>query len=636
MTRHLLVGTAGHVDHGKTKLLEALTGIDCDRLAEEKARGITIDLGFAHLFAADVDLGFVDVPGHERFLHNALAGLGGIRAMLLVVAADEGVKPQTREHLAICELLEIPRALVAITKVDRVDEAARAAARAAVAALLAPTRFAAAPVHLTSSASGEGIDELRQALLALARDFAEDAPSDAPARLPVDRAFVLRGLGVVVTGTLASGRIAAGDTLAIEPGGETLRVRGIEVHGRPRSEAVTGERAALQLGGVELAALRRGLTLATPGAFTVSSTIAVRLTVLENAPPLRQAREVRVHLFSSDVAARLRPLGRREIDPGETGLVELRLAEPLVARRGDRVILRELSPEQTMGGGVVLDPAWRRRRGGALAPALGRLSGGDSDALLLWTEERGEAGASAAELAPRLGWPMERAAQGLTELASEHRLLALPAAGARAQRWVSPQAYLRVAERARRALGEHFRADRLSRGLPRAELVHRSIPEAAAGLAEVYLGWLRVQGVIAADEDRFTLPGRATPVSEEESALAQAVVRRFEAGGLAPPSPGELQQALNAKPQILEGVVRYLVSRGRLVRLPGGLILAASAMARLRQDLLDTGWERFSVAQFKDRFALTRKWAIPLLEQLDSSGVTKRIGDERMVVRARG
>ncbi len=636
MARHLLVGTAGHVDHGKTKLLEALTGIDCDRLAEEKARGITIDLGFAHLFAEGVELGFVDVPGHERFLHNALAGLGGIRAMLLVVAADESVMPQTREHLAICELLEIPHALVAITKVDRADQDTRGAARAEVAALLAGTRFANAPVHMTSSTSGEGIDELRQALLALARELGDAVAATAPARLPIDRAFVLRGLGVVVTGTLASGRIDAGDTLAVEPGGATLRVRGIQVHGRSRGEAVTGERAALQLGGVELDVLRRGMTLATAGAFTVSSTLAVRLALLPEAPPLRQTRGVRVHLFSSEVAARLRPLGRDEIAPGETGMAELRLAEPLVARRGDRVIVRELTPEQTIGGGVVLDPAWRRRRGGALAPALERLSGRDDDAILLWTEERGETGAAASELAPRLGWPVERAAEKLADLARDHRLLAIPSAGSRATRWVSPQAYLRVAERARRALTEHFRADRLSRGLPRAELVHRAIPEPAANLADVYLGWLQLQGVVAPDDDRYTLPGRAAPVSQEESALAQAVVRRFEAGGLTPPSPGELRQALNAKPQILEGVMRYLVSRGRLVRLPGGLILAASAMTRLRQDLLDTGWERFSVAQFKDRFGLSRKWAIPLLEQLDSAGATKRIGDERMVVRTRG
>jgi selenocysteine-specific elongation factor len=632
---HLLIGTAGHVDHGKTRLVEALTGIDCDRLAEEKARGITIDLGFAHLFTPTVDLGFVDVPGHERFLHNALAGMGGIRAMLLVVAADEGVMPQTREHLAICGLLGIREGVVAITKTDRVDDERQARVMAEVKALLAPTPLASAPVLLTSAQTGRGVDTLRATLVAMCERLGAPLAADGPARLPIDRAFVMRGLGVVVTGTLAAGRVAVGDALAVLPGDRLLRVRGAQVHGRVREEAVAGERAALQLGGVESGELRRGMTLVTPQAFAPASTLCVSVTLLADAPPLEAPLTVRAHLFASESPGVLRPLGAARIAPGGSGLAELRLSEPLVAARGDRLILRRLTPESTLGGAVVLDPLWRRRRGGALGPVLARLAGSDDDALLGWVEERGESGASAAELAPRLGWESPRVESRLAALAAEHRLLAVPASGARSPRWLAPQAYLRVAERTRRALAEHFRGDRLSLGIPRAELVHRAVPATAASLGDVYLGWMKLQGFIEMAGDRVTLPGRAAPVSEEESALAQAVVRRFETGGLAPPSPSELQQALNAKPQILEGVVRYLVDRGRLVRLPGGLILAAAAVTRMREDLLTSGWERFNVAQFKDRFHLTRKWAIPLLEHLDSIGATRRMGEERQIVRPR-
>ncbi len=543
--------------------------------------------------------------------------------------------PQTREHLAICSLLGIRAGVVALTKADRVDGERLAAVEREVRELLAPTPFAQAPLIVTSSATGMGIDALRATLVELAERLGEAPADDGPARLPIDRAFVLRGLGAVVTGTLAGGRIAAGDTLALLPSGDSARVRGLEVHGRSRADAAAGERVALQLGGVEISQLRRGMTLVTPGAYALASTLCVRLTLLAEAPALGASRPVRVHLFSSETPGTLRPLAGESIAPGATALAELRLAEPLVAARGDRLILRELSPESTLGGAEVLDPLWRRRRGAALAPALRRLEGATAEAILGWVEERGESGASAGELAPRLGWSSDRVASELAGLAREHRLLGVPASGARPARWLAPPAYLRVAERARKALAEHFRGDRLSLGLPRAELVHRAIPAAAAALADTYLGWLQLQGLIEIAGDRVSLPGRAAPVSQEESALAQAVVRRFEAAGLAPPSPSELQQALQAKPQILEGVVRYLVDRGRLVRLPGGLILAAAAVARLREDLLASGWDRFTVAQFKERFQLTRKWAIPLLEHLDSTGATRRLGEERQIVRPR-
>src|SRR3954449_12879903 len=350
--QRVIVGTAGHIDHGKTSLVLALTGIDCDRWAEEKARGITIDLGFAHLTEGDLQLGFVDVPGHERFLHNALAGLGGIRIMLLVVAADEGVKPQTREHLAVCSLLGIPAGLVVLTKTDLVSSDLLELAQLEVEELLAPTPFAGSPVLPVSSTTGEGIPELKTALLDLSVKNAMPDEPDRPARLPVDRAFHLKGLGVVVTGTLASGSVRPGDTLELLPKGERVRVRSIQVHGQPRERADAGERTSLQLTGVALEDLTRGMQLGLPEAFEATTSLLGRFTLLPDAPaPVRGFVPVRLHLYASEVLGRMRPLatdkGADGIAPGETGVVEIRLEGAVSAVRGDRFVIRRPSPPAT-------------------------------------------------------------------------------------------------------------------------------------------------------------------------------------------------------------------------------------------------------------------------------------------------
>ncbi|HKH47486.1 MAG TPA: selenocysteine-specific translation elongation factor [Thermoanaerobaculia bacterium] len=636
--RRAIVGTAGHIDHGKTSLVLALTGIDCDRWAEEKARGITIDLGFAYLIEGDLQIGFVDVPGHERFLHNALAGLGGIRVMLLVVAGDEGVKPQTREHLAVCSLLGIPSALVALTKVDLVSSDLLELAQLEMEELLAGTPFAGAPILPVSSTTGQGIPELKAALVDLASRHAMPSDPDRPARLPVDRAFHLKGLGVVVTGTLASGTIRPGDTLEVLPHAkdrdDRVRVRSIQVHGQPREQAEAGERTSLQLTGVALEDLTRGLQIGTPGAFESTTSLLGRFTLLADAPaPLRGFVPVRLHLYASEVIGRMRPLAEGGLAPGETGPVEVRLEAPVTAVRGDRFIIRRPSPPVTLGGGEILDPRWRRHRGTTLTTALTALAGDLRSSLLFWVQEAGERGADAAELAGRLGVPAARVATDLRPLTKAQKLLEVTVG--QTTRWIAPAAVQRATERARRVLKEYFQKHRLAEAMPKAEAVRRILRGRAADLAPVYLSWLEAQKVLAVHGDQVSLPGRSAQLTGEESKLSAAVLERFDKAGLTPPAPSELQQELSAKPQILDGVVRHLVARGELLRLPSGLILAASAVVRLRRDLLSTPWERFSVADFKDRYGLSRKWAIPLLEHLDSTGATRRMGDDRMVVRER-
>ncbi|MEA2695215.1 MAG: selenocysteine-specific elongation factor [Acidobacteriota bacterium] len=641
MPARVIVGTAGHIDHGKTSLVLALTGIDCDRWAEEKARGITIDIGFAHLTEGDLQVGFVDVPGHERFLHNALAGLGGIRVMLLVVAADEGVKPQTREHLAVCSLLGIPAGLVALTKADRVTPDLLELAQLEVEELLAGTPFARSAVLPVSSTTGEGLPLFKEALFQIARQVGgkRDAAS-RPARLPLDRAFHLKGLGAVVTGTLVSGTIKTGDTLEILPRGGTARVRSIQVHGEPREAARAGERTSLQVTGIPLEELHRGLELVTPGAFLATTRLAARFTLLPGAPaPLSGSVPVRLHLFASEAVGRMRPLGipgspETAIEPGESGLVEIRLAAPVVAVRGDRFVVRRPSPATTLGGGEILDPLWRRPRGTALEPAVTALQGDLRAILGLWVTGAGERGAEAPELARRLGVAPAGVTADLAALAAEGRLLEVPEGTGHGRRFVHPAAYQRLVERARRVLKEYFQKDRMAVGMPKAEAVRRILRGKAADLSDVYLAWLEAQKVLAVRGDQVVLPGRGSELTAEESSLAAAVLERFQKAGLTPPGPTDLQTDLKTKPQILDGVVRHLVARGQLVRLPAGLVLAASALTDLRRALRETAWERFSVADFKDRFGLSRKWAIPLLEHLDSTGATKRMGDERMVVRS--
>ncbi|HEV7843378.1 MAG TPA: selenocysteine-specific translation elongation factor, partial [Pyrinomonadaceae bacterium] len=362
--RSVIVGTAGHIDHGKTALVRALTGVDADRLPEEKRRGITIDLGFAELDLIDVRASFVDVPGHERFVKNMLAGAHGIDLVALVIAADEGVMPQTREHFDICRLLDVKSGLVVITKADAVDEELLQLVEIEAIELVKNSFLENAPILIVSSRTGAGIEELKSGLRAAALNVPVRS-SEWSARLPVDRAFTMRGFGAVVTGTLVAGEIAEGDELELLPVGKQVRVRGIQVHGKTVARAEAGQRTAINLGGVETGEIERGMVLAPVGRQRPTQIINARLKVLESAPrALRTRSRVRVHLGTAEVLARVRVLDETgTIEPGREGFAQLRLEAPVAAIAGEHFIIRSYSPSLTVAGGCVLDPLAAKHRG---------------------------------------------------------------------------------------------------------------------------------------------------------------------------------------------------------------------------------------------------------------------------------
>ncbi|MEE2775951.1 MAG: selenocysteine-specific translation elongation factor [Acidobacteriota bacterium] len=641
--RHrVIVGTAGHIDHGKTSLVEALTGIDCDRWVEEKDRGITIDLGFAHLVddvgpEGRLQIGFVDVPGHERFVHNALAGLGGIDLMMLVVAADEGIMPQTREHLDICRLLGIRGGLVALTKIDLVDDDMRELAELELTEALEPTAFGGCPILPVSSTTGEGLEGLRAVLLEHAHALeSRSEVLELPARLPIDRAFHLRGLGVLVTGTLAAGALELRGEPELSPGHKKVRIRSIQVHGEDRGGALAGERTALQLSGATLDDVPRGTQMIAEGGYTTTVSLLARMTLLDSAPDsFRGFREVRFHLYASEVLGRLRPLEPDTLEPGGTALVEIRLRAPVTAARGDRFVVRRPSPQTTMGGGTILDPAWPRHRGKRLAEAVVGLGGDRDTAVDFWVATANEAGLTAADLAARLGEPRELALASLREHHRAGRLLQLPGRGGSGDRYIAVDVVAALEKKAKKVLDDYFRRERLARGMPKAEAVRTLLPPAAVPWAETYLTWLTERSILVVEGDTVNLPGRDEQLTEEESSLAKRILAEFEAAGLTPPSPKEIRARVGSKPQIFDGVLRYLHQRKKLARLPQGLFLATSSLESLERDLAAAGWADFSVGDFKDHFSLTRKWAIPLLEYLDQKGVTRREGDRRKLITSR-
>jgi len=633
--KSVIVGTAGHIDHGKTALVKALTGIDADRLEEEKRRGITIDIGFAHLELPAPDgsrlrLGFVDVPGHERFVRNMLAGVGGIDLVLLVIAADEGIKPQTREHFDICRLLAIHRGITVLTKSDAVDAETLGVVRLEVEdfvrgsfldTTLDPAR---SPMVAVSSLTGAGLDELKSALAKVASEVtAKD--SAALARLPIDRVFTMKGFGTVVTGTLVAGTIRKEEELEVFPSGKRVRVRGVQVHGSPAEAAVAGQRTALNLAGLSTEDLARGMTLATADTFRSTSRVDALLSLLPSAKPFKDGARVHFHAYTTETIAEARLYGTKQLKPGDEQYVQFRLSEPALLLPGDRFIVRQFSPVVTIGGGLVLDasPLARKQPQYDVATFLIKMMTGSVEELLAArVGRRGTLGMPLDDVPGEMNIRREEA----TRLAAKARLVWCD------QVLVDSWTYAGAQNRALNTLRQFHDANPLVAGMSKEELRDRI--NLGPEVFDSVLGKLAEEKKLEIAGELVHLPGRGVVMKDEEAESKKIIEQAFASAGLKVPSLKEVLSSLKVDKIRAQKIVTLLLRDKVLIKISEDLVFHQRALIDLRRKIaaLKTTAPKIDVARFKDMTGVSRKYAIPLLEYLNLIRVTRRVGDERVIL----
>jgi len=634
----IIVGTAGHIDHGKTALVRALTGTDADRLPEEKQRGITIDIGFAELELEGTHFGFVDVPGHERFVKNMLAGASGIDLVLLVIAADEGVMPQTREHFEICRLLGLGRGIVVLTKSDLADEETLELARLDAEELVAGSFLESAPIVAVSSIRGSGLDELRTALAEAARSTAASPQIDRHAAfLPIDRSFTVKGFGTVVTGTLASGELREGGEIELLPEGRRLRIRGLQTHGRTVGSAHAGQRTAVNLAGIDHSEVARGQVLAAPGVLRPTQIIDSRVEMLAGSPrPLKSRQRVRVHIGTAEVLARVAVMNEAgELPPGERGDVQLRLETPVACRFGDRFILRSYSPQQTIGGGEVLDPhatrarkrdfAQRAERAALLSAAKEK----PAELVSLFVGSAVERGLTAEDVNARLG--LAAAAFG-EALGSAKGIRSL--GGVLFETSVAD----RLSAKLLKAVTEFHTREPLAAGMPREPLRETAFRRLPAEVFAAVLEELVTTKKLASERDLIRLATHRTELSPEERSVKEKLSAIYKTAGLEPP---KLDEALAAArgglaPPAARKIFEMLIRSGEVAKVTDEYYFSAASLEKLtaaiRTFAATTTDRLIDVAKFKEIAGISRKYAIPLLEHLDRTRVTRRAGDKRLVL----
>jgi len=614
--RHAILGTAGHIDHGKTELVRALTGVDTDRLREEKERGISIELGFARLdLPSGASLGIIDVPGHERFVKTMLAGAGGVDLALLVIAADEGVMPQTREHLDIIDLLGIDRGVVALTKTDLASGENVAFAREEARELMAGTSLEGAPIVAVSSVTGDGVEELRATLDEMAGLVVERS-SSGPARLPVDRVFTLEGHGTIVTGTLWSGAVAPGDTLEIYPGGGSARVRSVQVHDAPVEHALAGQRTALGLAGVPKDRLSRGDTLGAPGELTVATMLDARLRMVPDAKPIGNRTRVHFHLGTSEALARVVLLESEILKGGEDALVQVRLESPVVAERDDLFVLRSYSPVTTIAGGRVIDsdPDRHRRLREEVIESIHVLeSGSPSEVLLKQVEDAGTE-----------GLPRDAVEPGAVADAVDRGDI-VPAAGRLLTRRSADELSSRILE----ILEGEQRKDPLAWGTSAEELRGRLGKTFDRRLLEWALDRLGQEGAVFRRDDLVRAGSPEVELTPAQREAAERILSVLGRAGAAPPDTEALRDEIPGED--IEALLRLLAAEGRVVKVTTTVFYHRDVIDRIRRQVIETldAEGELSVPAFKDLVGVTRKHAIPLLEFLDREGTTIRAGNVR-------
>lgn len=633
MAKHVIVGTAGHIDHGKSALVEALTGTHPDRLEEEKLRGITIDLGYAFLDLDDVKLGFVDVPGHEKFVRNMLAGAGGIDIVLLVIAADESVMPQTREHFEICRLLGIQQGLTIITKSDLVDSETLELVKLEVEEFTRGSFLDGAPIVAVSARTGAGVNELKSELRRIAQATPQKDAS-RHARLPVDRVFTIQGFGTVVTGTLISGMLTLDQEIELLPGGKKSRVRGLHSAGSSVRRATAGQRTAVNVADIEVAEIERGMTVVPAGVFHSSERLDARITLLKSTRALKARSRVHFHCGAAERIAQVSLLDEQQLAPGKSAMAQLRLDAPVHLLPGDHFIIRQFSPVVTIGGGVVLDalaPRYRKRDTGRLE-RLAILESGSPDEVLYAIIAEDENGLDLAEAVARTGW-----------LESEVRETARKLNEAARIRVVSQQPWIAVSSASMNALVlqiqqhvERFHAaNPLVPGIAGQELRGRTAPRLRAEVFRAALEDLIHRRQIAISGDIVQRANRQVLLSEQESKVKKQIEREFERAGLSAPSTVEVFGRIDLDSARANKLLQMLIREKTLVKVTEELIFHASALQKLTALLSAYKREhgqRLPIAAFKELAGVSRKHAIPLLEYMDRTGLTRRSGDDRVIL----
>ncbi|MGH9745546.1 MAG: selenocysteine-specific translation elongation factor [Candidatus Acidiferrales bacterium] len=631
-TKHVIVGTAGHIDHGKSTLVEALTGTDPDRLEEEKRRGITIDLGFAFLDLGGVRFGFVDVPGHERFVRNMLAGVGGIDLVVLVIAADESIKPQTREHFDICRLLGIQRGIVAITKSDLVDSDVLGLVRLEIDEFVRGSFLEGAPIIPVSATTGAGIDSLKQEL----QKMAEAVPakdSSRHFRLPIDRAFTMKGFGTVVTGTLVSGALNAEAEVELYPLRTRARVRGLHSGGQPIARAVAGQRTAVNLAGIERDEIQRGMVLAPPQVLEPTARLDARITLLASAKALKNRARVHFHQGTAEAIADVVLIGSKELAPGQSGLAQLRLDHAVLLLPGDRFILRQFSPVITIGGGVAIDvqaPRHKRADPG-VAPFLETIERGNQEEILAAFVDAASQGLSLAQIIARTGCTETEIHPATEKLTRAKRLRVV---GEQPFTVASPKVVAAYSAALRKAIEEFHRANPLLPGIPKQDLRGR----AGRTRAEIFtaaLDDLVKTNAVTIAGDLVQRAGREIALAPEEAKAKELIEKEFECAGLTVPSFAAVLEKLPVESARAQKILQILLREKVLIKVTDELVFHRTAVAQLRELLAKYRKERgakLPIPVFKELTGITRKYAIPLLEYLDRERVTRRVGDERVIL----
>jgi len=632
---HVIVGTAGHIDHGKTALVKAVTGIDTDRLKEEKERGITIDLGFAHLpLDSATTVGFIDVPGHERFIKNMLAGVGGIDLVMLVIAADESVMPQTREHLDICSLLHIKQGLTVLTKIDKVEPEMVDLVEMEVREFLKGSFLEHSPILRVSSYTGTGIPQL---IHTLRESVAKIGHKDATHvfRLPIDRCFTMRGFGTVVTGTLIAGRVQKEDEVEIFPSQKTARVRGVQVHGHAATEASAGQRTALNLQGVDIADVQRGMVLTVPGLFTPTSMFDCDLELLQSAPNAIESRKrIRFHVGTAELMGYVILLGENRLEPGGSAFVQIRLEEPTLALPGDRFIIRQYSPMITIGGGEILDamPEKHRSTDKTVIEKLRVFKQGRTDdRIMTVVDEAGLQTIEVSRIAGRRGLAIDRARERVSALIKAGRIRGL---SENPYIVVSASAFKQAADAAATAVKRFHETNPLVQGMGREELKARLFSDASNLVFQAVLDELVADKKIAVAQDVIHEFGRKVTLKADEQRMRAQLAERFRSLGLQIASADEIINGLKLDRNTARKIVQLMLKENELVKITEEMLVDRAAIDKLIAVVkaLKSKNPKFGVSEFKNLTGVTRKHAIPLLEYLDRQRVTRRVGDERMIL----